>query len=232
MQYEFPNEDIMSLLEEKECVDDEKWTMMFDGASNALGLRIGAVLITPEGQYIPFTNKLDFEFTNNIAKYKVCTMGVLAALEFKARVLEVYGDSTLEMKNLKLICYHSYIKGLMEHFEEITFHHIPCENNQLVDVLVTLSSMASTSSLVPLCSATPTHHQRNNQSRRLIQKGFIPFFPLDEDSSKGICPFLISIVLWSSMNSPSLLVSFATPLWTPMDSPLYFQLPPSHALDA
>nr|KYP34453.1 hypothetical protein KK1_044583 [Cajanus cajan] len=77
-------------------------------------------------------------------------MGILAALEFKAKVLEVYGNSALvvhqlrdewETRDSKLIPYHSYIKNLIEQFEEITFHHIPREENQLADALATLSSM-------------------------------------------------------------------------------------------
>jgi len=40
-----------------------------------------------------------------------------------------------------LIPYQAYIKGLMEYFDDITFHHIPREDNQLVDALATLSSM-------------------------------------------------------------------------------------------
>ncbi|RDX97702.1 hypothetical protein CR513_19493, partial [Mucuna pruriens] len=80
-----------------ECVDDEKWTMLFDGASNALG---------------------------------------------HAKVLEVDENLALvihllkgewEIRESKLIPYHSYIKGLIEQFDEITFHHIPHDDNQLAD---------------------------------------------------------------------------------------------------
>ncbi|RDY10167.1 rnhA, partial [Mucuna pruriens] len=150
MQYEFPSEDIMSLFEEKECVNDEKLTMLFDGTSYALGHGIKVVLISPKNQFIPFTAKLDFDCTNNIINYEAYAMGVLATLEFKAKVLEVYGDSALvihqlrgewETRDSKLIPYHPYIKGLIKLFDKITFHHIPCENNELVDALATLSTM-------------------------------------------------------------------------------------------
>ncbi|XP_040967871.1 uncharacterized protein [Gossypium hirsutum] len=43
------------------------WKLSFDGASNAVGNGIGAVLISPDGDYYPFTCKLDFDYTNNIA---------------------------------------------------------------------------------------------------------------------------------------------------------------------
>ncbi|RDX89791.1 hypothetical protein CR513_28439, partial [Mucuna pruriens] len=93
---EFPNEDIMTLFEEKECKKDEKWTI------------------------------LGFDCTNDIVEYEAYAMEVLVALEFKAKILEVYGESAL---------------GLLEKFDEINFYHIPYEDNQLVDALATLSSM-------------------------------------------------------------------------------------------
>ena len=37
--------------------------------------------------------------------------------------------------------YQAYIKKLMELFDDIPFHHIPREENQMDDALVTLSSM-------------------------------------------------------------------------------------------
>ncbi|XP_073222510.1 uncharacterized protein [Cicer arietinum] len=76
--------------------------------------------------------------------------GIKAAIESKVKVLEVYGDSLLvihqmkgqwETRDSKLIPYHTHIKELKEHFDKITFHHIPREGNQLVDTLATLPSM-------------------------------------------------------------------------------------------
>ena len=44
--------------------------MYFDGASNALGRGVGAILISPEGNHRPFTAKLSFDCTNNVAEYE------------------------------------------------------------------------------------------------------------------------------------------------------------------
>ena len=46
-----------------------------------------------------------------------------------------------ETKDHKLIPYQAYIKELMELFDDISFHHIPREENQMADALATLSSM-------------------------------------------------------------------------------------------
>ncbi|XP_027927761.1 uncharacterized protein LOC114184644 [Vigna unguiculata] len=148
---DFPDEDIMALFEENEGRQDEKaWIWLFDGASNALGHGIGAMLISPESQYIPMTARLCFNCTNNIAEYEACAMGIRAAIESKAKFLKVYGDSALvihqlkgewETRDQKLIPYQAYIKGLIEYFDFITFQLIPREDNQLADALATLSSM-------------------------------------------------------------------------------------------
>ena len=141
----------MALFEENEGGQDEKsWILLFDGASNALGHGIGAMLISPKNQYIPMTTRLCFNCTNNIAKYEACAIGIRAVIESKAKVLKVYGDSALvihqlkgewETRDQKLISYQAYIKGLIEYFDFITFQHIPREDNQLADALATLSSM-------------------------------------------------------------------------------------------
>ncbi|XP_027192728.1 uncharacterized protein [Cicer arietinum] len=144
----------MALFEEVESFDKEKWTLVFDGAYNGLGHGIGVILISPENQFIPFTARLCFDCTNNIAYYEACVMGIKEAIESKVKVLEIYGDSLLvinqtkgqwETQDAKLILYHTHIKELTKCFEKITFHHIPREGNQLADTLVTLSSMFKTS---------------------------------------------------------------------------------------
>jgi len=128
MQHEFLDKDIMSLFEEKESSGKDKWTMMFDGASNALGHEIGAILISPNKQYIPIIARLCFDCTNNVAEYEACTMGIQAAIESKIKALKAYGDSALvihqlkeewETRDVKLILYQAYIQELIEHFDEI-----------------------------------------------------------------------------------------------------------------
>ena len=57
-------------------VEEESSELYFHGASNALGHDIGVVLITSEGEYCPFIAMLDFNYTNNVAEYEACTMGL------------------------------------------------------------------------------------------------------------------------------------------------------------
>ena len=124
--------------------------MYFDGASNALRRGVGAILISPKGNHFPFTAKLSFDSTNNVAEYEACVMGLQAAIEKKIKKLTVYGDSALviyqlngewETRDSKLVPYQEFIKGLIEQFEEITFKHLPREENYLADALATLATM-------------------------------------------------------------------------------------------
>jgi len=96
MHPEFPDEDIVALFEgDVEDKDRDKWVVWFDGASNALGHGIGAMLVFPDKQCLPFTTKLCFDCTNNMAEYEACALRIRAVVDFKVKLLKVYGDSAL-----------------------------------------------------------------------------------------------------------------------------------------
>ena len=151
MHPKFPDEDIMALFEEEvEDEDRDKWVVWFDGASNALGHGIRVMLVSPDKQCLPFTARLCFDCTNNMAEYEACTLGIQAVINYRVKLLKVYRDSVLvihqlkgewETRDHKLVPYQAYIKGLMELFGDILFHHIPIEENQMANALSTLSSM-------------------------------------------------------------------------------------------
>jgi ribonuclease HI len=144
IQFDFPDAYIMVLSDKDPIGDDEgpepgtRWKLIFDGASNAMGHGIGAVLVSPRNRYTPLTVRLCFDCTNNMAEYEACIMGLEAANDLRIKILEVYGDSALviyqvkgewETRHPKLIPYRAYIIKLMEQFDEVTFHHIPREEN-------------------------------------------------------------------------------------------------------
>jgi len=111
MHLEFLDEDIMALFEkEVEDEDRDKWILWFDGASNALGHGVRAVLVTPNNQCIPFTTRLGFDCTNNMAEYEACALGIQAAIDFNVKLLKVYGvihqlGGEWETRDHKLIPY-------------------------------------------------------------------------------------------------------------------------------
>ncbi|XP_022775840.1 uncharacterized protein LOC111317665 [Durio zibethinus] len=115
-----------------------------------MGHGIGVVLISPEGNYYPCTARLDFNYTNNIAEYEACVMRLQMTIEKKIETLEVYGDFTLviyqlkgewETRDSKLVLYQKHIAGLRKHFQQIQFQHVPREENQIADALATLATM-------------------------------------------------------------------------------------------
>lgn len=85
-----------------------------------------------------------------MAEYDACIFDIEAAIDIRIKILEVYGDSVLvisqvkgywDTKDNKLIPYKEHVLKLIPYFDEITFNHIPQEENQLVDALSTLASM-------------------------------------------------------------------------------------------
>ena len=97
MSFDFPDKDLMEVLqiEEEESSKEDRWKMYFHKVSNALGHGVGAVLISPKGNHCPFTAKLSFDCTNNVAEYEACVLGLQAAIKKKIKRLIVYGDSAL-----------------------------------------------------------------------------------------------------------------------------------------
>ena len=78
-----------------------RWTFVFDGASNALSNGIGVVIISPKGFHTPFTARLRFDCTNNMAEYEACIMGIKVVIDMRIKFLSVYGDSALVISQVK-----------------------------------------------------------------------------------------------------------------------------------
>ena len=135
---------------ENESTKEDMWKLYFDGASNVLGHGIGAILISFKGEYCPFTTRLNFDYTNNVAEYEACIMGLQAAIDKKVKNLKVYGDSALIIYQLRgdwltqdsrMILYHKLAMEMVNYFKMINFEYLPREENQMVDALATLAAM-------------------------------------------------------------------------------------------
>ncbi|XP_040950910.1 uncharacterized protein [Gossypium hirsutum] len=151
LNLDFSNKDLMYVATtEEDTSENSSWKLNFDGASNEVGNGIGAVLISLNRDHYSFTCKLDFDCTNNMAEYETCIMGICVAIDRKIKVLEVYGDSTWviyqlkgewETRDPKLISYRKLVLELIEQFDDITFFYLPRDENQMADALATLASM-------------------------------------------------------------------------------------------
>ncbi|XP_050877518.1 uncharacterized protein LOC127081289 [Lathyrus oleraceus] len=85
-----------------------------------------------------------------MAKYEAYIYSIEATIDLRIKLLEVYGDLVMvisqvkgdwETQDRKFIPYKEHNRKPIPYFEEISFHHIPREENQLADALVTLASM-------------------------------------------------------------------------------------------
>ncbi|GAU51919.1 hypothetical protein TSUD_417020 [Trifolium subterraneum] len=129
---------------------ESKWGLIFDGAVNVNGSGIGAIIVTPKGAHIPFTARLQFDCTNNIAEYEACIISIEEAIDLRIKNIDIYGDSALVVNQIKgewetrhagLIPYRDYARRLLTFFNKVELHHIPRDENQMADALATLSSM-------------------------------------------------------------------------------------------
>ncbi|XP_070004760.1 uncharacterized protein [Nicotiana sylvestris] len=144
----FPNKEVNSV--EAISEDTNAWKMFFNGAVNAKGVGIRAILISPTGQHYPATTRLRFFCTNNTAEYEACIMGMNMAIDQDIEELLIMGDSDLiiqqaqgewETRDVKLIPYRKHVKYLSKRFKSIEFRYIPRCHNELADALATLASM-------------------------------------------------------------------------------------------
>ncbi|XP_070003021.1 uncharacterized protein [Nicotiana sylvestris] len=124
--------------------------MFFDGAVNAKGVGIGAILISPTGQYYPAIARLQFFCTNNTVEYEACIMGMNMAIDQDVEELIIMKDSDLiiqqaqgerETRDVKFIQYRQHVEDLSKRFKSVKFRYIPRLYNELADALATLASM-------------------------------------------------------------------------------------------
>ncbi|XP_050918472.1 uncharacterized protein LOC127135889 [Lathyrus oleraceus] len=127
-----------------------RWKLAFDGSSNYNGHGVGVILMNLNGGFTPFTSRLCFDCTNNVAEYEACILGIETTIDLRIKILEVYGDSALviyqvkdewETRDAKLIPHRAHVVKLIEYFDDTTFHHNPRVENQVADALKTLASM-------------------------------------------------------------------------------------------
>ena len=111
-------------------IEIESWNMYFDGAMNQNGSGIGVLLISPKGTHISFFGRLNFPATNNATEYEACILGLQAALGFRVKEFEVYGDSVLiisqiqnkwKIKEEMLMYYHECLQKWASKFSKIQY---------------------------------------------------------------------------------------------------------------
>ena len=96
------------------------WKMHFDGAVNKNGAGLGVVLYTPDGELVLLSKRLTFPVTNNAAEYEACLFGLEALSKVGATDVEVYGDSTIVIRQvmgdweIREESLHPYVRAVCE----------------------------------------------------------------------------------------------------------------------
>ena len=76
------------------------WTLFFDGSVCKKRDRTGVVLINPNEGQVKYIVHLEFEATNNMAKYEALIFGLTVALSLGVRQLLLKGDSQRNIKRV------------------------------------------------------------------------------------------------------------------------------------
>jgi hypothetical protein len=74
-------------------VDQEYWTMYFDGSLMTTGAGAGLVFVSPSGVPLKYMIHLHFPMSNNEAEYEALINGLRIAVELGIRRLDARGDS-------------------------------------------------------------------------------------------------------------------------------------------
>ena len=86
----FLDKDFMALKLELDSVEQWHWKLYFDGVAYSTRNEVGVILVSPKGQQISVSVKLNFDCTNNVIEYEACIVGLQVALEFGTYDLSVF----------------------------------------------------------------------------------------------------------------------------------------------
>jgi ribonuclease HI len=107
------------------------------------------VIITPEGEELNGSLRLEFRTTNNEAEYEAVIAGLRLALELGAKSVEVRSDSQViighimgefEAKGDKMKKYLAKVQGMQTSFQKFNITKIPRNENEKADHLARMAS--------------------------------------------------------------------------------------------
>jgi hypothetical protein len=76
-------------------MEQEYWTMYFDGSLMKTGARAGLVFVLPLGVHLKYLIQIHFPISNNMAEYEALINGVHIVIQLRIRWLDVRDDSQL-----------------------------------------------------------------------------------------------------------------------------------------
>ena len=76
-------------------IDQEYWTMFFDGSLMKKGAGTGLAFMSPLGVHMRYMVRIHFPSSNNVAEYEALINGLRITIELGIRRLDVRGNSQL-----------------------------------------------------------------------------------------------------------------------------------------
>jgi ribonuclease HI len=130
-------------------IQDECWTLYFDGLVMKTGAGAGLLFISPLGEHMRYSVRLHFPTSNNMAEYEALLCGLRIAIETGIKRLDVRGDSQLVidqvMKNAschddKMEVYCKAVRALEDKFYGIELNYVSRRYNEEADELAKIAS--------------------------------------------------------------------------------------------
>jgi ribonuclease HI len=134
-------------------IQQELWTMFFDGSLMKTGAGAGLLFILPLGKHLRYVLRIHFPVSNNVAEYEALVNGLRIAIELGVRRLDACGDSQLVinqvMKNShcrdpKMEAYCDEVRRLKDKFYGLELNHITRRYNETADELAKIASGRTT----------------------------------------------------------------------------------------
>ena len=125
-------------------VDQEYWTMYFDGSLMKKGAGAGLVFVLPLKVHMRYMVRIHFPSSNNVAEYETLINGLCIAIELGIRRHDVQGDSQLVVDqvmresschNTKMAAYCREVHQQEDKFNGLELNHIPRHLNKVADAL-------------------------------------------------------------------------------------------------
>ena len=126
------------------AVDQDYWTMYFNGSLMKKGAGMGLVFVSPLGVHMRYMVRLHFPLANNVAEYEALINGLCIAIELGIRCLDIRGDSQLIVNQVmkessyhdaRMAVYCQEVRQLEDKFDGLELNHIPRRLNEAADAL-------------------------------------------------------------------------------------------------
>nr|XP_023875558.1 uncharacterized protein LOC111988035 [Quercus suber] len=133
-------------------VEARLWKVFLDGASNALGAKVGIVIITSEGIRLEHSFRLGFRASNNEAGYEAFPSELRIVLEMGAREVEIHSDSrlvvsqeqgTFDARDPRMKAYLRLVREAMNNLNTMKVSQVGRTQNRHADSLATLASLVT-----------------------------------------------------------------------------------------